>query len=103
MKFSKTHEKQMREYMDMMDAKGCVPVTDWVSGSGRFTSLKALPPFVQRFKRIEYADTAKPQHGTPERAAYDFFRAHHRRKAVLVMDTETAMRFLFDAAHGNEF
>ena len=26
-----------------------------------------------------------------------------RRKAVLVMDTETALRFLFDAAHGSEF
>ena len=103
MKFTKTHEKQMRDFFSKMDAKGCVPVTEWVSGSGRFTKPKALPPFVERFERKEYADTAKPQHGTPERAAYEFFRANTRRKAVLVMDTETAMSFLFDAAHGKEF
>lgn len=103
MKFTKTHEKQMREFFGKMDAKGCVPVTEWVSGSGRFTKPKTLPPFVERFERKEYAKTALPQHDTPERTAYEFFRANPRRKAVLVMDKEAAMRFLFDAAHGNEF
>lgn len=103
MKFTKTHEKQMREFFGKMDAMGCVPVTEWVSGSGRFTKPKALPPFVERFEREEYAKTALPKHDTPERTAYEFFRANPRRKAVLVMDREAAMRFLFDAAHGNEF
>lgn len=102
MKFTKTNEKQMREFFGKMDAKGCVPVTEWVSGSGRFTKPKALPPFVERFERKEYKGNL-PQHDTPERTAYEFFRANPRRKAVLVMDTEAAMRFLFDAAHGNEF
>lgn len=103
MKFTKTHEKQMREFFGKMDAKGCVPVTEWVSGSGRFTKPKALPPFVERFECEEYAETALPKHDTPERTAYEFFRANPRRKAVLVMDREAAMAFLFDSAHGNEF
>lgn len=103
MKFTKTHEKQIREFIEKMDARGCVPVTEWVSGSGRFTKPKALPPFVERFEREEYAKTVLPKHDTPERTAYEFFRANPRRKAVLVMDREAAMRFLFDAAHGNEF
>jgi hypothetical protein len=85
-----------------MDTNGCVPVTEWVSGSGRFTKPKALPPFVERFEREEYAKTALPKHGTPERVAMAFFRANPRRKAVLVMDTRAALRFLFDAAHGSE-
>ena len=102
MKFTKTNEKQMREFFGKMDAKGCVPVTEWVSGSGRFTKPKVLPPFVERFERKERKGNL-PQHNTPERTAYEFFRANPRRKAVLVMDTEAAMRFLFDAAHGNEF
>lgn len=102
MKFTKTNEKQMREFFGKMDAKGCVPVTEWVSGSGRFTKPKVLPPFVERFERKEHKGNL-PQHNTPERAAYEFFRANPRRKAVLVMDTEAAMAFLFDAAHGNEF
>lgn len=84
-----------------MDAKGCVPVTEWVSGSGRFTKPKALP--VERFEREEYAETAPPKHDTPERTAYEFFRANPRRKAVLVMDKEAAVAFPFDSAHGNEF
>lgn len=103
MKFTKNHEKQMREFFSKMDAKGCVPVTEWVSGSGRFTKPKALPPFVERFEREEYAKTALPKHGTPQRIAYEFFRENPRRKAVLVMDMEAAMSFLFDASNGNEF
>lgn len=102
MKFTKTNEKQMREFFSKMDAKGCVPVTEWVSGSGRFTKPKALPPFVERFEREE-CEANLPQHDTPERTAYEFFRSNPRRKAVLVMDSEAAMRFLFDSAHGNEF
>ena len=102
MKFTKTHEKQMREFLGKMDANGCIPVTDWVSGSGRFTKPKTLPPFVERFERKEYPG-GYPKHGTTERTAFEFFRANHRRKAVLVMDTEAAMAFLFDSAHGKEF
>lgn len=56
----------------------------------------------ERFERKEYRGSL-PQHDTPERAAYEFSRANPRRKAVLVMDMEAAMSFLFDAAHGNEF
>lgn len=101
MKFTKTHEKQMREYMAVMDPKGRVPVTEWVSGKGRHTKPKTLPPFVERFERKEYEGNL-PKHGTPERTAYEFFRANPRRKAVLVMDKEAAMAFLFDSARGNE-
>lgn len=100
MKFTKTSEKQLCEYLSKMDASGCVVASDWTSGSGRFTKPKALPPFVQRFERKGYAKTALPKHNTPERTAYEFFRSNPGRMAVLVMDTEAAMRFLFDAAHG---
>lgn len=38
-----------------------------------------------------------------EKQMREFFNENPRRKAVLVMDREAAMHFLFDAAHGNEF
>lgn len=102
MKFTKTSEKQLREYFSKMDASGCVVASDWTSGSGRFAKPKALPPFVQRFERKEYAKTALPKHGTPERAAFEFFGKNPRRKAVLVLDKEAALAFFFEAAHGRE-
>ena len=101
MKFTKTSERQMCEFFGKMDAMGCVPVTEWVSGSGHNVSPKALPPFVERFERKEYK--AIPMRNTPERAAYEFFDKNHRRRAVLVMDIMAAMSFFFEAAHGKEF
>ena len=83
-------------------ASGCVVASDWVSGSGRFAKPKALPPFVRRFERKEYAKTALPKHGTPERAAFEFFGKNPRRKVVLVLDKEAALAFFFEAAHGGE-
>lgn len=102
MKFTKTSEKQLREYFSKMDASGCVVASDWTSGSGRFTKPKALPPFVQRFERKEYAKTALPKHGAPERVAFEFFGKNPRRKTVLVLDKEAALAFFFEAAHGRE-
>ena len=101
MKFTKTSEKQLCEYLSKMDANGCVVASDWTSGSGRFTKPKTLPQFVKRYARVSFKGNP-PQHNTPERTAYEFFRANPGRMAVLVMDTEAAMRFLFDAAHGRE-
>lgn len=103
MKSTKTHEKQMRGLFGKMGARGCVPVTEWVGGSGRFTKPKALPPFAERLEREEYAKTALPRHDAPERTACELFRANPRRKAVSVMDKEAAMAFPSDSAHGNEF
>lgn len=73
MKFTKTSEKQIREFMSKMDAKGCLPVTEWTSGSGRYTTNRALPPFVTRYER---------------------------KKAVLVIDLEALYAFLFASANG---
>lgn len=103
MRFTKTHERQLREFMTIMDGGGCVPVTEWTTGKGRYTSRRALPPFVRRFARVEYPETARPSHGTPERFAYGFFLKNPRKKAVLVLDREALAAFLFDNAHGNEF
>lgn len=73
----KNSKFQLREFFSKMDAKGCVPVTEWVSGSGRFTKPKTLPPFVERFVRKEYKGNL-PRHDTPERTAYEFFNAIRR-------------------------
>lgn len=103
MKFTRREENQMREFFSKMDRSGCVPVTEWVSGKGRYTRAKAFPPFVERFERKEYPQTARPHNGTLERTAFEFFCANPRRRAVLVMDKDAAFRFLFDSAHGREF
>nr|DAH96751.1 MAG TPA: antitoxin [Caudoviricetes sp.] len=74
-------------------------ISEYLDGRGLDEADRLV---LERFERKEYKGHL-PQHDTHERAAYEFFRANPRRKAVLVMDTEAAMRFLFDAAHGNEF
>lgn len=99
MKFTKSHEKALREFMDLMDRNGCVTVDKWTSGSGRHTTNRALPPFVKRYQRTEYERTRLPAHGTPERTAYRFFNENPRRKAVLVLDIESLLSFLFDSAN----
>lgn len=103
MKFTKTQEKQLREYLSKMDKNGCVVASDWTTGERSYTKPKTLPPFVQRFERKEYPITAKPKHGTPERVAFEFFNQNPRRKVVLVLDIETAMEFFFTSAHCKEF
>lgn len=102
MKFTKTNEKQLREFMGKMDGNGCVTVDQWTSGSGRHTSNRALPLFVTRFERKDYAPTNRPKHGTPERVAFDFLNANPKRKAVLVLDREAMLDFLFGSAHLRE-
>lgn len=102
MKFTKSHEKALREYMSKMDRDGCLPVTDWVSGSGRYTTTRALPPFVKRFERQEYQRTSLPKHGTMERTAYRFFNENKRRRAVLVLDVDALFESLFGSANCKE-
>lgn len=100
MKFTKTSEKQIREFMSKMDATGCLPVTEWTSGSGRYTTNRALPPFVTRYERKDYPKTQLPKHGTTERTAYNFLNANKRKKSVLVLDLEALYAFLFASANG---
>ena len=102
MKFTKSHEKALREYMSKMDRDGCLPVTEWTSGSGRYTTPRALPPFVKRIERQDYQRTNLPKHGTVERTAYRFFNENKRRRAVLVLDIESLFAFLFDSANCKE-
>lgn len=101
MKFTKTHEKQLLEFMKLMDHNGCVPVTEWTSGSGRYTKPRALPPFVKRYER-EHMSPYVPKHGTQDFGAYAFFRSNPRRKSVLVLDIDTCFAFLFDSANCRE-
>lgn len=103
MKFTKTSEKQLREYFSKMDASGCVVASGWTSGSGRFTKPKALPPFVQRFERKKGALATLPKRGTPARVAFEFFQQNPRRSVVLVLDVAAACSFFFNAAHGKEY
>ena len=103
MKFTKTQEKQLRDYLDKMDENGCVVASDWTIGTHAYTKPKTLPPFVQRFERKEYPVTAQPKHGTPERTAFEFFNRNPRRKVVLVLDKEAALAFFFTAAHCQEY
>lgn len=102
MKFTKTQEKHLREYMAEMNEDGCLPVTCWTSGSGWRTSNRALPPFVKRYERKEYPESRMPAHGTPERTAYEYLKINPRKKAVLVLDREAMFDFLFEAANGKE-
>lgn len=101
MKFTKNHEKQLREFMKLMDNYGCVPVTEWTSGSGRYTKPRALPPFVKRYER-ENISPHVPKHGTQDFGAYLFFRSNPRRKSVLVLDIDAYYAFLFDSANCKE-
>lgn len=104
MKFTRRHANVLDQYIEKMDARGCVTVDQWTSGSGRYTSNRTLPPFVYRFERQEYPRTALPRHGTCERTAYEFFRRpeNARRRAVLVLDIEDMRRFLYGNSYGKE-
>ena len=102
-KFTRKEEKQLREFMEKMDMYGVLTVDEWTSGSGRFTSNRALPPFVERFERKEYPRHGLPKHGTTERTAYNFFQDNPRRKYCLVLDEAAMYDFLFDCAHLKEY
>ena len=108
-KFNKRHAKQLTEFMSKMDSDGCVTVDQWTSGSGRYTTNKALPPFVTRFEKASFqmhlASNQWPQRGTAERTAFDFFRRNenHKRKAVLVLDLNAWHTFMMDGLQGKEF
>lgn len=103
MKFTKTSAKQLTEFMALMDKKGCVPSSEWVSGNYSIKRTKALPPFVTRFERIdlEYKNPFKLK--GLEATAYQYFKNNTRRRVVLILDKEAAMNFFFEAAKGKEF
>ena len=88
-----------------MDRDGCLTVDGWTSGKGRYTTNRALPPFVHRFERKDYRDTGRPHRGTPERAAYEFFRkpGNEKRKFVLVLDIHSLYGFMFENSLGKEY
>lgn len=100
MKFTKIHERLLREYLAKADENGCLPVDEWYNGKGPRTRM--LPPFVARFERKEYPACSRPQMGTSERTAYYYFIANPRRRVVLVLDKIALYDFLFSAAHGVE-
>lgn len=96
MKFNRRNKSQLAEFIDMMDERGCVSVSEWVSGSGRFSSPKVLPPFVSRVEKGE------PCNDAIAKAARHYFTIHPRRKAVLVLHRDELFEFFCDAALGKE-
>lgn len=98
MKFTKTHEQTLREFMDKAEYD-CVATTDWTSGSGRYTSPRALPPFVNRIEKGQYKNTPRSVNDKAMR----YFRVYPRRRVVLVLDREAMMDFLFSSANCKEF
>lgn len=97
MKFTKVSKRQIKEFSEMMDSSGCVSVSEWVSGSGRFASPKALPPFVTRIERGKLTDKKHLNY-----AIKSYFEKYPRRKAVLVLDKIELGEFLTDCALGCE-
>lgn len=95
MKFTKTHERQIREFMAMAK-DDCVSVSKWVSGSGRFTTPKATPPFVKRYKNGDLTDNKEINSKIKS-----YFMQHPKRKAVLIIDSKALADFLFKSANGN--
>lgn len=83
---------KLKEFFDRADEIGgnCVSVSDWVSGKGRYTKLRALPCYVYRIERDELNDPiVKAKVST---VALDecrnYFSKYPLRKAVLVFDRE---------------
>lgn len=86
MGFNKVQQRQIREFRELIDCNGCVSVSEWVSGSGRFSSKKALPPFVDRIEKEGIDGIALKEMNDVQKKATVYFIEHPKRKAVLVMD-----------------
>lgn len=100
MKFTKVHQRQLSEFMDVMNAKGCVAAEDWTTGNfSRYKSAKALPPFVTKVNK----DSKLTDSRYVNQTAKWFFRDNPRRKTVLVLDIPKMNDFLMTAALGTEF
>lgn len=97
MKFNRTHKRQLAQFIALMDERGCVSVSEWVSGKGRFATPKALPPFVSRLEKGQSCDDA-----LANQAARSYFEDHPRRKAVLVLHRNDAFIFFCNSALGQE-
>lgn len=97
MKFTKTNERQIREFVSMSE-NDCVSVSEWVSGTGRFSSPKAIPPFVKRYNKGDVTDSK-----SINKKIKRYFSEHPRRKSVLVIDRESLADFLFASANGKEY
>ena len=77
--------------------------SEWTSGSGRYTSRRAVPILTTQFQRSDFSrelETGKnlPQWGTLERKAYNYFSENPRTRIILVMDFEKVL----SALHGVE-
>ncbi|MDO4596656.1 MAG: hypothetical protein Q4B30_06820 [Coriobacteriaceae bacterium] len=101
-KFTKSDADRLAMYMEVMDENGCVTADNWTTGRGSYTKSRALPCFVEKYTREAYEATNRPAHGTPARAAYEFFERNPRRKTVLVLDRAKLMDVAFAAMRGLE-
>ena len=77
--------------------------SEWTTGSGRYTTRRAMPIFTTEFSRVEFEYQLQtgeqlPPYGTPRRKAFDFFENNTRCQKVLVMDFEQVL----SALHGVE-
>lgn len=90
--FNKGAVNRLKEFFDRADVTGgnCVAVSDWVSGKGRYTKLRALPCYVYRIERIELNDPivkAKVSSKALDECR-NYFSKYPLRKGVLVFDRE---------------
>lgn len=76
--------------------------SEWTTGSGRYTTRRAMPIFTTQFERSDFTrelTTGKnlPQWGTLEREAYNYFSENPRTRVILVMDFEKVLNVLHGA------
>lgn len=117
-KINKTQVENLKTFINSSKEDGFVlKASDWTTGRGRYTTTKALPPFVKEFRREDFdyktaesKYSSKPtvyptnklggglEYGTPERKAGDYFIKNSRVQRVLVLD----LNQMIEALHGIE-
>ncbi len=126
MKFTKTHKKKMDEEQEQQGEQEATQEAETPArvtrqkGKDVVVSFRLDEAVVERFNDYVFINGVSKKEalqtiiseyldgrGLDEAdrlvlECFELFRANPKCKAVLVMDTEAAMRFLFDAAHGNE-
>lgn len=91
-KFTRASIHKLKEFFELSE-NNCVSVSEWVSGNGRYTKKRALPPFVYQIGKDELeSDIVKAK--LSDSALSDcegYFNRYPKRKAVLVFDRELVL------------
>ena len=91
-KFTRASIHKLQDFFELSE-NNCVSVSEWVSGNGRYTKKRALPPFVYQIGKEELeSDIVKTK--LSDSALSDcrgYFKRYPKRKAVLVFDRELVL------------